>query len=62
MAAEVFISYKYERRMVAEHVAAILSYHGYSVWFDYQLIKGEDFGFQIDRKIREAKAECNRNA
>jgi formylglycine-generating enzyme required for sulfatase activity len=54
--AEIFISYKSERRKAAEHLAAVLSHYGYSVWFDYQLIKGRDFGLQIDRQIREAKA------
>jgi formylglycine-generating enzyme required for sulfatase activity len=54
--AEIFISYKSERRKAAEHLAAVLSHYGYSVWFDYQLIKGSDFGLQIDRRIREAKA------
>src|SRR5262249_37686020 len=54
--AEVFISYKSERRRAAEHMAAVLGHYGYSVWFDYQLIKGRDFGLQIDRKVREAKA------
>ncbi len=53
---DIFISYKTERRKAAEHLAAVLSHHGYSVWFDYQLIKGSDFGLQIDSKIREAKA------
>jgi hypothetical protein len=53
---EVFISYKSERRRAAEHMAAVLERYGYSVWFDYQLIKGRDFGLQIDGKIREAKA------
>src|SRR5215469_2391797 len=54
--AEVFISYKSERRRAAEHIAAVLERYGYSVWFDYQLIKGRDFGLQIDRKVREARA------
>jgi formylglycine-generating enzyme required for sulfatase activity len=54
--AEIFISYKSERRKAAEHLAAVLAHYGYSVWFDYQLIKGSDFGLQIDRRIREAKA------
>jgi formylglycine-generating enzyme required for sulfatase activity len=54
--AEVFISYKSERRRAAEHMAAVLERHGFSVWFDYQLIKGRDFGLQIDRRVREAKA------
>src|ERR1700719_3084289 len=54
--AEVFISYKSERRRAAEHLAAVLDRYGFSVWFDYQLIKGRDFGLQIDRRVREAKA------
>ena len=54
--AEIFISYKSERRKAAEHLAKILRCYGYSVWFDYSLLKGADFGFQIDAKIREAKA------
>jgi formylglycine-generating enzyme required for sulfatase activity len=53
---EVFISYKSERRRAAEHLAAVLERNGYLVWFDYQLIKGRDFGLQIDRRVREAKA------
>jgi formylglycine-generating enzyme required for sulfatase activity len=54
--AEIFISYKSERRKAAEHVAQILRCYGYSVWFDYSLIKGRDFGLQIDAKVRAAKA------
>jgi formylglycine-generating enzyme required for sulfatase activity len=34
----------------------VVERYGYSVWFDYQLIKGRDFGLQIGRKVREAKA------
>jgi hypothetical protein len=54
--SDIFISYKSERRKAAERLAAVLRLHGYSVWFDYQLVKGSDFGFQIDRRIREARA------
>jgi hypothetical protein len=54
--ADIFISYKTERRKAAEHLAAVLSLYGYSVWFDYDLIKGRDFGLQIGREIRAAKA------
>jgi TIR domain-containing protein len=54
--AEVFISYKSERRRAAEHLAAVLERYGYSIRFDYQLIKGRDFGLQIDREVREARA------
>jgi formylglycine-generating enzyme required for sulfatase activity len=53
---DIFISYKSERRKAAEHLAAVLTHYGYSVWFDYQLIKGSDFGLQIGRRIREARA------
>jgi biotin carboxyl carrier protein len=55
-AAEIFISYKSQRRNAAEHFADVLQRNGYSVWFDYELIKGHEFGPQIDLKIREAKA------
>jgi hypothetical protein len=54
--ADVFISYKSERRPAAEHLAAVLERHGYSIWFDYELIKGRDFGLQISRQVRKAKA------
>jgi len=53
---ELFISYKSERRRAAEHLAETLRRHGYSVWFDYQLVKGRDFARQIDRRIRAAKS------
>jgi formylglycine-generating enzyme required for sulfatase activity len=54
--SEIFISYKSERRPAAEHMAEILTRHGFPVWYDYRLIKGRDFGLQIDRRVREAKA------
>lgn len=54
--AEIFISYKSERRPAAEHLATVLRHHGHEVWFDYQLVKGRDFRSQIEQKIREAKA------
>lgn len=53
---EIFISYKSERRRAAEHLAEVLRRHGYTVWFDYYLIKGEDFDFQLDAKLIAAKA------
>jgi len=54
--AEIFISYKSERRKAAAHLAKILERYGYTVWFDYHLVKGDDFADEIDRRIREAKA------
>jgi hypothetical protein len=53
---EIFISYKSERRRAAEHLAEVLRRHGYTVWFDYQLVKGKGFARQIDTRIRAAKA------
>jgi hypothetical protein len=54
--ADVFISYKSDRRNGAQHLARILELNGYSVWFDYGLLSGRDFGPQIEREIRAAKA------
>ena len=54
--ADVFISYKSERRAAAEHLAEILVDYGYSVWWDYGLISGRDFGSQIEKELRAAKA------
>jgi hypothetical protein len=53
--ADIFISYKTERRKAAEHFADLLKLYGYSAWFDYDLIKGSDFGPQLAARIREAK-------
>jgi TIR domain len=54
--ADVFISYKSERRAAAQHLSRILELNGYSVWFDYGLLSGADFGRQIEREMRAAKA------
>lgn len=56
MSEEIFISHKSERRAAAQHFATVLKHHGFSVWYDYSLVKGRDFGLQIDSKIRGAKA------
>jgi hypothetical protein len=50
--ADVFISYKSERRVAAKHLADVLNANGYSVWFDYELIKGEGFGMKLDAELR----------
>ena len=54
--AEIFISYKSERRKAAAHLAKILECYGCTVWYDYKLVKGNDFADQIDAMIKEAKA------
>lgn len=54
--ADVFISYKSDRRDVAEEVARILELRGYSVWFDRALLAGEAFSPSIERELRAARA------
>jgi hypothetical protein len=53
--ADIFISYKSERRRAAEHLAEILTDYGYTVWWDYGLVSGGDFGVQIEAQLRDAK-------
>jgi hypothetical protein len=53
---DIFISYKSERKLAAEHFAEVLLRYGYSVWFDYSLVKGKDFAQQIERQIRASKS------
>ena len=55
MSEEIFISYKSERRAVAEYLADILEDYGYTVWFDYRLAAGKGFDTQIEEKIRASK-------
>lgn len=54
--ADVFISYKSERRPAAQHLADIIEAHGFSVWFDYDLVPGKNFGRRIEEELRASKA------
>jgi TIR domain len=54
--AEIFISYKSERRKAAAHLAKILECFGYTVWHDYHLLNGGSFAEETGQRIREAKA------
>lgn len=54
--ADVVISYKSQRRFAAEHMADILTGHGFSVWYDYSLMSGRDFGRQIETELNAAQA------
>lgn len=52
---DIFMSYASRRRKAAEHLARTLESYGYNVWFDYKLIEGRDFAFQLDERLRSAK-------
>jgi TIR domain len=54
--ADVFISYKRERRPAARHLQQILTRYGYTVWYDLALVRGEDYEEQIERELKAAKA------
>jgi hypothetical protein len=54
--ADVFISYKSDRRSSAEQIAHVLERRGYSVWFDRALLAGEEFSQSIERELRDARA------
>lgn len=54
--ADIFISYKTERRPAAEHLARILEAHGFSVWIDYEGLKpGEGYAARLEAKVKEAR-------
>jgi hypothetical protein len=52
--ADIFISYKAERRGAIAHITRILENHGFTVW--YALLSGSQFVRLIEREIRDAKA------
>lgn len=54
--ADIFISYKSERRLAAEHLSEILNANGYSTWYDYSLVSGQEFSKQIEKELRKSKA------
>lgn len=54
--ADVFISYKAERRRAARHLSKVLAAHGFSVWYDYGLIPGEDFEPRLEAELGDSKA------
>jgi hypothetical protein len=54
--ADIFISYKSERREAAAHLAKILECYGYSVWCDYHALDADDLAAQTAQLIDQAKA------
>lgn len=53
---DVFISYVREDRPFAERLASQLHRAGFNVWWDRQLLGGDDITSVIDEKISEARA------
>ena len=52
---DIFISYKSERRAAASYLASVLEAYGFRVWWDYDLVAGEDFQRRISENIRETR-------
>lgn len=52
--ADVFISYKQQRKLVAEFLSELFEAHGFSVWYDKWLLTGTDFPSQIEPQIHAA--------
>ena len=53
--ADVFISYKRERRPAAHHLQKVLQANGFSAWYDYGLVPGEDFEARLMGELSAAK-------
>ncbi len=53
--AEVFISYKRERRPAAHHLQKVLQANGFAAWYDYGLVPGEDFEARLMGELSAAK-------
>jgi hypothetical protein len=54
--ADIFISYKREDKEKAAMLADKLMASGWSVWWDHDLLGGEDYDVVIERELAEAKA------
>ena len=54
--ADVFISYKREDRRVVERLAGALQQLGFDVWWDFELLSGENFRAAIRAVMDQCKA------
>jgi len=54
--ADIFISYKSERRPAVTWLAGVLDAYGFSVWFDSRLNLGANYPKIINREVRAARA------
>jgi hypothetical protein len=53
--ADIFISYKREDKEKAAMLADKLMASGWSVWWDHDLLGGEDYDVVIERELADAK-------
>jgi hypothetical protein len=53
--ADVFISYARPDREMARSLAAALIARGYQVWWDFELLGGEEFRDAIMEELQAAK-------
>ena len=53
---DVFISYKREDRIRARVIAELLAKEGYKIWWDVELLPGDNFAEEINKIISKAKA------
>ena len=54
--ADIFISYKKERRTHAERLSSVLEAYGFEVWWDHELSIGGSFREEIQEELDKAKA------
>jgi hypothetical protein len=54
--ADFFINYAQPERPLAQKLADWLKHQGYTAWWDFELVPGEDFGTTIRRQIETAQA------
>lgn len=54
--ADIFISYNQQDREMVRLTAAYLEGQGYSVWWDTELLSGDDYQLQIMEKLQAARA------
>ena len=53
--SDIFVSYARDDRPWVEKLASALSEQGWSIWWDRDLMTGEDFGLVIDRELSTAR-------
>jgi hypothetical protein len=54
--ADIFISYAREDKAIARHLASALEEREWSVWWDHDLLGGQDFRAEIQKKLDEARS------